>query len=116
MTIQFTLTLAVEGVTAAYVGVDGSFVRDRAGAWFEVIAGKLVPGFGRNVSEDDPPRPGKCFAFVQAHDDRPRRRLLDVLAAQGYAPNQKLVLMSDEGESVRRLVARVGPGIEHVPD
>lgn len=100
----------------AYVGVDGGFVRDRAGSWFEVVAGKSVPGFGRNAPEDDPPRPAKCFAFVQAYDDRPRRRLLDVLAAQGYAPNQKLVLMSDGGESVRRLVARIGPKTEHVLD
>ena len=100
----------------AYVGVDGGFVRDRAGSWFEVIAGKSVPGFHRTAPEDDPPRPAKCFAFVQAHDDRPRRRLLDVLTAQGYAPNQKLVLMSDGGESVRRLVSRIGPETEHVLD
>ena len=100
----------------AYVGVDGGFVRDRAGSWFEVIAGKSVPGFRRDALEDDPPRPAKCFAFVQAHDDRPRRRLLDALAAQGYAPNQKFVLMSDGGESVRRLVARIGPEAEHVLD
>ena len=53
----------------AYVGVDGGFVRDRAGSWFEVVAGKSVPGFRRNAPEDDPPRPAKCFAFVQAHDD-----------------------------------------------
>ncbi len=89
---------------------------DRAGSWFEVVAGKSVPGFSRNAPEDDPPRPAKCFAFVQAHDDRPRRRLLDVLAAQGYAPNQKLVLMSDGGESVRQLVAQIGPETEHVLD
>ena len=100
----------------AYVGVDGGFVRDRAGSWFEAIAGKSVPGFRRDAPEDDPLRPAKCFAFVQAHDDRPRRRLLDVLAAQGYAPNQKLVLMSDGGESVRRLVVRIGPEAEHVLD
>ena len=100
----------------AYVGVDGGFVRDRAGSWFEVIAGKSVPGFHRNAPEDDPARPAKCFAFVQAHNDRPRRRLLDVLASQGYAPNQKLVLMSDGGESVRRLVSRIGPETEHVLD
>ena len=98
----------------AYVGVDGGFVRDRAGSWFEVVVGKSVPGFGRNAPEDQPPLPAKCFAFVQAHDDRPR--LLDVLAAQGYAPNQKLVLMSDGSESVRRLVARIGPETEHVLD
>lgn len=28
----------------AYVGVDGGFVRDRAGSWFEVGLGKSVPG------------------------------------------------------------------------
>ncbi len=100
----------------AYVGVDGGFVRDRAGSWFEVIAGKCVPGFRRGAPEDEEPRPAKCFAFVQAHDDRPRRRLLDVLASQGYAPNQRLVLMSDGGESVRRLVSRISPEAEHVLD
>ena len=93
----------------ACVGVDGGFVRDRAGSWFEVAAGKSVPGFRRNILEDDPPRPAKCFAFVQAHDDRRRWRLPDVLAIQGYAPNQELMLMSGAGESVRRLAARIGP-------
>ena len=92
------------------------FVRERAGSWFEVIAGKSVPGFRRNAPADEPPHPAKCFAFVQAHDDRPRRRLLDMLAAQNYAPNQKLVLMSDGGESVRRLVSRTSAETEHVLD
>jgi hypothetical protein len=100
----------------AYVGVDGGFVRDRAGSWFEVVAGKSIPGFRRDGPEDEEQRPARCFAFVQAHDDRPRRRLLDVLASQGYAPNQKLVLMSDGGESVRRLVSQIGPEAEHVLD
>src|SRR5271169_6486452 len=100
----------------AYVGVDGGFVRDRAGSWFEVIAGKLIPGFCRDAPEDEEPRPARCFAFVQTHDDRPRRRLLDVLVSQGYAPNQRVVLMSDGGESVRRLVSRIGPEAEHVLD
>ncbi|MCB4824573.1 ISKra4 family transposase [Roseicella aerolata] len=100
----------------AYVGVDGGFVRDRAGSWFEVIAGKYVPGFRRDASEDAAPRPAKCFAFVQAHDDRPRRRLTEVLASQGHTPNQRVVLMSDGGDSVRRLLAHVGPEAEHVLD
>ena len=100
----------------AYVGVDGGFVRDRAGSWFEVIAGKSIPGFRRTAPDDEEPRPAKCFAFVQAHDDRARRRLLDVLAGQGYAPNQRVVLMSDGGESVRRLVSCIGPEAEHVLD
>lgn len=100
----------------AYVGVDGGYVRDRAGSWFEVVAGKSVPGFRRNGPEDEPPRPPKCFAYVQAHDDRPRRRLLDVLASQGYAANQRLVVMCDGGESVRKVAARIGPEAEHVLD
>lgn len=98
----------------AYVGVDGGFVRDRTGSWFEVIAGKSISGFDRSGPEDAPPCGAKCFAFVQAHDDRPRRCLLDVLAAQGYAANQKLVLISDDGDSVRRLVARIRPESEQV--
>jgi hypothetical protein len=100
----------------AYVGVDGGFVRDRAGSWFEVVAGKCVPGFRRSAPEDEEARPAKCFAFVQAHDDQPRRRLLGVLASQGYAPNQRVVLMSDGGDSVRRLVAQIGPEAEQVLD
>ena len=72
----------------AYVGVDGGFVRDRAGSWFEVVAGKSIPGFCRDGPENEEQRPARYFAFVQAHDERPRRRLLDVLASQGYAPNQ----------------------------
>lgn len=36
-----------------YVGVDGGFVRDRAGSWFEVIAGKSIPGFRRDAPEND---------------------------------------------------------------
>ena len=78
---------------------------------------KCVPGFRRDAPEDEELRPAKCFAFVQAHDDRPRRRLLDVLASQGYAPNQRLVLMSDGGKSVRRLVSWISPGhIRHAVD
>lgn len=92
----------------AYVGVDGGFVRDRAGSWFEVIAGKCVLGFRRDAPEGEEPRPAKCFAYVGKHDDHPRRRLLGVLASQGYAPNQRVVLMSDGGDSVHRLLADVG--------
>lgn len=100
----------------AYVGVDGGFVRDRTGSWFEVVAGKCVPGFRRGAPEDEPPRPARCFAYVQAHDDRPRRRLLDALASYGHTPNQRVVFMSDGGESVCRLVSCIGPETEHVPD
>ena len=105
------------------VGIDGGYVRDREGSWFEVIAGKGLTPFRRDPDEDgcDPAWPapsprGRCFAFVQAHDDRPRRRMFEMLRRQGYQPNQKLVFLSDGGESVRKLQRRISPEAEHVLD
>lgn len=36
-------------------------------------------------------------------------RAMDNGLTQGYTANQKLILMSDGGDSARRLVARIGP-------
>ena len=105
------------------VGIDGGYVRDREGSWFEVIAGKGLGSFERDEAGDDAngtttqaALPGRCFAFVQAHDDRPRRRMFEMLRGLGYQPNQKLVMLSDGGESVRTLGRRIGPEAEHVLD
>lgn len=105
------------------VGIDGGYVRDREGSWFEVIAGKGLTSFRREAEDDgcdlalsplSPP--GRCFAFVQVDDDRPRRRMFEMLRRQGYQPNQKLVFLSDGGESVRKLQRRISPEAEHVLD
>lgn len=62
------------------VGIDGGYVR----SWenkkdnFEVIVGK---SFSKTKS-------AKRFGFVQSQDDRPQRRLLHVLRAQGMQENQ----------------------------
>lgn len=104
------------------VGIDGGYVRDREGSWFEVVAGKGLTSFSRDGDKAaSPPSdsglpPGRCFAFVQAYDDDPRRRMLRMLRDQGYRPNQKLVFLSDGGESVRMLQRRIGPEAEHVLD
>jgi len=60
------------------VGIDGGYVHARDGdnrkaGWFEVIVGKSVP------SEGD----AKCFGFVTSYDTKPKRRLAEVLKAQG---------------------------------
>lgn len=56
------------------VGIDGGFVRARRKAgFFEVIAGKSIVAFRRNVAEDVPS--AKRFGFVQTDDTKPRRRL-----------------------------------------
>ena len=39
-----------------------------------------------------------------------------MLASHGHTPNQRVVFMSDGGESVCRLVSHVGPETEHVLD
>jgi hypothetical protein len=105
------------------VGIDGGYVRDREGSWFEVIAGKGLGSFERNGAGDvasatptDAAPPGRCFAFVQAFDDQPRRRMFEMLRGLGYRPNQKLIMLSDGGESVRTLGRRIGPEAEHVLD
>ncbi len=56
------------------VGLDGVFVHakdqpSRTEGWFEVIVGKSMP------SEGD----SKCLAFVQTYDQKPKRRLFELL-------------------------------------
>jgi hypothetical protein len=90
------------------VGIDGGYVRD----WndkknnFEVIVGKSVP-------ED---RDARYFGFVQTLDDKPKRRLFEVLRAQGLQMNQDLVFLTDGGDDVRDLAADMSPCAEHYLD
>jgi hypothetical protein len=56
------------------VGLDGGYVhakdqKSRTEGWFEVIAGKSVDADGG----------AKCFAFVNKYDQKPKRRLFEVL-------------------------------------
>ncbi len=64
------------------VGIDGGYVkaREKPGG-FEVIAGKSILAFRRD--DDHPEASSKCFAFVQTYDDKPKRRLFELLRS-GY--------------------------------
>jgi len=67
------------------VGIDGGYVhsctqRSRKHGWFEVIAGKSVTAEGSS----------KRFAFVNNYDDRPKRRVFEVLKSRGMQPNRPL--------------------------
>jgi hypothetical protein len=57
------------------VGIDGGYVRqwDNKKTHFEVIVGKSIPEEGAS----------KCFGLVQSHDDKPKRRIFEVLKGQG---------------------------------
>ena len=60
------------------VGIDGGYIHarddnNRKAGWFEVIVGKSIPA-------DDV---AKCFGFVTDYDTKPKRRLAELLKAQG---------------------------------
>jgi hypothetical protein len=87
------------------VGIDGGYVRsweDRKNN-FEVIVGKSVP-------ED---REHRYFGLVQTHDDKPKRRLFEVLRDQGFQMNQDITFLTDGGDSLRRMISNISPCSEH---
>ena len=99
------------------VGVDGGFVRaPRKQGHFEVIAGKSMLAFRRDPQEDEEEPPGKCFAFVQTFDEKPKRRLFELLKSQGMQENQQVEFFSDGGEDVRGLPFYLHPQAEHLLD
>lgn len=93
------------------VGLDGGYVhcaaqRSRRDGWFEVIAGKAVPSEGR----------ASCFGYVQTYDTKPKRRLFEVLNAQGMAANQQVTFLTDGGEDIRDLPQYLNPQAEYLLD
>jgi hypothetical protein len=53
--------------------------------WFEVIAGKSVAAFRRE--DEGEVSSAKCFGFVQTYDEKPRRRLWELMKSQGMQEN-----------------------------
>jgi len=90
------------------IGIDGGYVR----SWtdrptnFEVIVGKSVPEEG----------PVRRFGFVAGHDEKPKRRLHELLVSQGIAMNQEVTFMSDGACNLRDLQYYMRPNAEHVLD
>src|SRR3954451_24093721 len=88
------------------VGIDGAYLRN----WhdkqkkFEVIVGKSVPEVGDHRY------------LVQTHDDKPERRLFEVLRAQDLRINQGLTFLTDGGDSVRGFLDGVSPCAENYLD
>ena len=104
------------------VGLDGGIVRGRRGAkgdtsnnLFEVIVGKSILAFRRDDPEDTP-ESSKCFALVRSVDTKPKRRVFEVLHAQGMQANQRVTFFSDGGDTVRQLPADLHPRAEHILD
>jgi hypothetical protein len=96
------------------VGIDGGYVRGRNKEHFEVIAGKSLLAFRRVAEQEE--LSSKCFAFVQTYDEKPKRRLFEVLRSQGMSMNQQVEFLSDGGEDVRNVQLYLNPEAEHLLD
>lgn len=79
-----------------------------------MIAGRSVVAFRRDEEGEVPS--AKCFGYVQTYDEKPRRRLWEVMKSQGMQENQQVVFMSDGGENVRRVQEYLHPFSEHLID
>jgi hypothetical protein len=70
------------------VGIDGGYVRGQhKQGQFEVIAGKSLLAFKRD-QEGKQELSVRCFAWVQTYDEKPKRRLFELLQSQGMQPNE----------------------------
>ncbi len=95
------------------VGLDGGYVHAREGknrkaGCFEVIVGKSMPG--------DAEGPNRRFGYVNGEDRKPKRRLYELLKAQGMQENQQMIFISDGGDTVRDLPMYLNPHSEHLLD
>ncbi len=95
------------------VGIDGGYVHARepqksgsGGGCFEIIVGKSIPTEG----------PAKCCGFVNRYDEKPKRRLFEMLNSQVLQMNQQITFLSDGGDTVRELQMYLSPQAEHLLD
>jgi hypothetical protein len=58
----------------------------------------------------------KCFGFVSRYDNKPKRRLFEMLKSQGMQMNQTVTFLSDGGDTVRDLQMYLNPQAEHLLD
>ena len=94
------------------VGLDGGFVRARhKRGCFEVIVGKSILEFRRDAESEE--KSQKIFGFVQTYDEKPRRRLFELLKSQGMAMNQQVTFLSDGGDDVRQVQQYLSPEAEY---
>ena len=88
--------------------LDGGYVRN-----WDDRKSNFEPIVGRSVPEDRAPR---YLGLVHGYDQKPKRRLFEVLQSQGLQANQDVTFLTDGGEEVRALTELVTPEAEHVLD
>ncbi len=93
------------------VSLDGGYIHARRSGCrkdgsFEVIVGKSTTGDGATTR----------FGLVSGYDPKPRRRLFEVLQAQGLQMNQAVTFLTDGGDTVRDLTEGHSPQASHILD
>ncbi len=93
------------------VSLDGGYVHARSkdcrkDGSFEVIVGKSTTGDGATTR----------FGLVSGYDTKPRRRLFEVLQAQGLRMNQAVTFLTDGGDTVRDLTEGHSPLTSYILD
>src|SRR5204863_9735730 len=73
---------------------------------FEVIVGESTTEDGATTR----------FGLVSGYDTKPRRRLFEVLQAQGLRMNQAITFLTDGGDTVRDLTEGHSPLTSHILD
>jgi hypothetical protein len=98
------------------VGIDGGYVRNWCAKkhHFEVIVGKSTLSFREEEADKAPS--SKRFGFVQTLDTKPKRRLYEVLHAQGLQMNQDIAFLSDGNDTLRALQLEMSPQATHILD
>ena len=88
------------------VGLDGGYLRswDDKKTNFELIVGKSIPNNGNP----------KILGLVSSEDDKPKRRLFEMLKSQGIKETDGVCFMSDGGESLKNLQTYINPNAKHI--
>jgi hypothetical protein len=82
--------------------------------YFEVIVGKSTRTFGEHEDTKEPSN--KRFGFVQTLETKPKRRLYEVLHAQGLQMNQDITFLSDGNDTLRELQLEMSPKATYILD
>jgi len=91
------------------VGMDGGYVRyydfkTKQKGNFEVMVGKCTSSDGTS----------KSFGFSYCYDNKPKRRILEVLKSLGMQMNQQVTFISDGDEKIRELAFCLNPNSEQI--
>jgi hypothetical protein len=68
---------------------------------------------GKSITDNDT---SKCFGLVNRYDEKPKRRLFEVLKSQDMQMNQEITFLSDGGDTVRDLQLYLDSQAEYLLD